>query len=67
MLGTRVLIRSLKASGTQEDIVILASTTVSQATIDLFCADGVIVEVGPGAMLVLRLFTLLPCLSRACV
>ena len=45
ILGTRVLIRSLIASGTQEDIVILASKTVSQSTIDQFCEDGVIVEV----------------------
>jgi hypothetical protein len=45
VLGTRVLIQSLLASGTQQDIVILASKTVSQKSIDRFCADGVIVEV----------------------
>jgi hypothetical protein len=45
VLGTRVLVQSLLASGTQEDIVILASKTVSQRTIDQFCSDGVIVEV----------------------
>ncbi len=45
VLGTRVLIQSLLASGTKEDIVVLASRTVSQKSINRFCDDGAIVEV----------------------
>lgn len=46
VLGTRVLIKSLQASGTKQDLVILASNSVSAATIRTFCADGAIVQVG---------------------
>ena len=45
VLGTRVLIQSLLASGTTQDIVVLASKTVSRASINRFCDDGAVVEV----------------------
>jgi hypothetical protein len=45
VLGTRVLIKSLVASGTKQNLVVLASTSVSKKTIDAFCADGAVVQV----------------------
>lgn len=45
VLGTRVLIKSLLSSGTKQDLVVLASTSVSQKTLNTFCNDGAIVQV----------------------
>lgn len=45
VLGTRVLIKSLIASKTSQDLVVLASTSVSRKTIRTFCDDGAIVQV----------------------
>ena len=45
VLGTRVLIKSLLASKTSQDLVVLASTSVSRKTIRTFCDDGAIVQV----------------------
>lgn len=47
VLGIRVLMQSLRATGTTDDIVVLASDTVSEASRETFRRDGAVVKQVP--------------------